>query len=401
MVHIYHALDDATLAAMEPLEVLGSQRDAFDIPPEITYLNCASLAPQLRSVTRAGIEAVRDGAAPWHRSSASFFEGPERVRALAARLMNVHADQVAVVPSVSYGIALAAANVSVERGQSIVILADQFPSNVYAWRALARARGAQLRTVQRPPTQSWTGAVLDAIDSSTAVVAVPNCHWTDGALVDLVPVAQAARSVGAALVVDASQSFGAYPLDVGAIRPDFLVSVGYKWLLGPYTLGYLYVAPERIAGGRPLELSWMGREGAEDFARLIDYTDELRAGARRFDMGESSHFTCLPMAVAGLEQILQWGVGRIQRSLTPLTRMLEVGARELGGEVLTESERVGHLIGIRLPGVRREIVADTLERARIYVSIRGSNIRVAPHLYNDPADVERFLSALKKIIEEA
>jgi selenocysteine lyase/cysteine desulfurase len=107
------------------------------------------------------------------------------------------------------------------------------------------------------------------------------------------------------------------------------------------------------------------------------------------------------MAVAGLEQILQWGVGRIQRSLTPLTRMLEVGARELGGEALAESERVGHLIGIRLPGVRREIVADTLERARIYVSIRGSNIRVAPHLYNDSADVERFLSALKQIIEEA
>ena len=386
---------------MVPPAVLGSQRNAFDIPPGITYLNCASLAPQLRSVTRAGIEAVREGAEPWHRGSAAFFEGPERLRILASRLMNVPADQVAIVPSVSYGIAVAAANVAVERGQSILVLAGQFPSNVYAWQALARARGAQLRTVQRAAAQSWTRAVLDAIDASTAVVAVPNCHWTDGALVDLVQVARAARAVGAALVVDASQSFGAYPLDVSAIRPDFLVSVGYKWLLGPYTLGYLYVAPERIAASRPLELSWMGRAGAEDFAKLVDYTDELRAGARRFDMGESSHFTCVPMAIAGLEQILQWGVERIQRSLAPLTRVLETGARELGGETLAEGERVGHLIGIRLPGMRGEMVADTLARERIYVSIRGSSIRVAPHLYNDPADVERFLSALRTIIEEA
>jgi selenocysteine lyase/cysteine desulfurase len=386
---------------MMPIEKLGSQRDAFDIPPGITYLNCASMAPQLRSATRAGIEAVRDGAAPWHLGSAAFFAGPERVRALAARLMNVDADDVAVVPSVSYGIAVAAANVSVERGQAIIVLDQQFPSNVYAWRALAQRRGAELRTVQRARDESWTRAILAAIDSSTAVVAVPNCHWTDGALVDLKQVGHAARAVGAAFVVDASQSLGAYPLDVSVVRPDFLVSVGYKWLLGPYTLGYLYVARERIAGGRPLEYSWMGRAGAEDFAKLVDYTDELRAGARRFDMGESSHFICAPMAVAGLEQILQWGVERIQYSLAALTRLLEVGARELGAETLAEGQRVGHLIGIRLPGLPATSVAESLASAGIYVSIRGSSIRVAPHLYNDSVDVERFLSALKALIEEA
>jgi selenocysteine lyase/cysteine desulfurase len=382
-------------------DTIGSQRDAFDIPPEITYLNCASMAPLLRSAVRAGTQAVRDGAAPWRWGSADFFEGPERLRALVARLMNADADNVALVPSVSYGIAVAAANVSVERGQSILILDEQFPSNVYAWRALAQRRGAQLRTVRRDRAESWTRAILGAIDRSTAVVALPNCHWTDGALVDLAQVGEAARAVGAALVVDASQSLGAYPLDVRAVRPDFLVSVGYKWLLGPYTLGYLYVARERIARSMPLEYSWMARAGAEDFARLIDYTDELRPGARRFDMGESSHFTCLPMAVAGLEQILQWDVERIQRSLLPLTRQLQDGARELGGETLDEGQRAGHLIGIRVPGLRGARVADALARAGIYVSIRGSSIRVAPHLYNDSSDVARFLQALKVVLKEA
>ena len=120
--------------------------------------------------------------------------------------------------------------------------------------------------------------------------------------------------------MDASQAAGAHPIDVGAVAAGLSLAVGYKWLLGPYSLGYLYVAPKWHERGVPIEQTWMSRAGAEDFTRLVDYIDEMRPGARRFDMGEFSQFTLLPMATAALEQVLEWGVDRASRATSVRSR---------------------------------------------------------------------------------
>jgi selenocysteine lyase/cysteine desulfurase len=377
-----------------PAQSIDSQRQLFDIPETVTYLNCANMSPQLRTVTAAGVAAVHHKAAPWTLRSEEWFAPAERLRALFAAVVNADAEGIALVPSVSYGITLAAANLEVCRGQSIVLLEGEFPSNVYAWQELARRRGAVIRTVKREATGTWTDSVLDAIRSDTAVVSVPNCHWTDGRLVDLARIAPAARSAGAALVVDASQSAGAYPLDVSMIQPDFLVTVGYKWLLGPYGLGYLYAAPRWRTDGAPLEHSWLTRAGAEDFTRLTEYSDTYRDGARRFDMGEFPQFVLSAMAVAALEQVLAWSVDRIHVTTAALTLLAEQGAAESGATAVPQRDRVGHLIGIRpRSGVRTSLLA-ALSGENIYVSIRDHAIRVAPHVYNTEADILRLLAVL-------
>jgi selenocysteine lyase/cysteine desulfurase len=366
----------------------------FEIPESVTYLNCANMAPQLRLVTAAGLDAVRRRTAPWAQSSADWFTGAEELRTLAGQVMRAQASHVALVPAVSYGIAIAANNVTVERGQSIVIVEHEFPSNVYAWRELAKRRDARLLTVLRHPASAWTEALLQTIDEETAVVSVPQCHWTDGSSIDLIRVGERAREVGAALVVDASQSLGASPLDLDRVQPDFLVSVGYKWLLGPYGLGYLYVAPKWHENGSPLEQSWLARRGSEDFAGLIDYRDEYRQGARRFDMGEFPQFVLAPMASAALRQILAWGVGTIEHTLARLTDDIAQRAATAGYEVLPYEQRCRHLIGIRLPGGVPASLPAALAAAGVYVSVRGDFIRVAPHLYNDGSDIERLFAVL-------
>jgi selenocysteine lyase/cysteine desulfurase len=236
-------------------ESLPLQRHLFEIPDEVVYLNCANLSPQLRSVTAAGLDSVAAKISPWKIKPPDWFSGAEALRGLAAKVVGANAESIALVPSVSYGIAIAAANVPVGRGQSIVLLHEEYPSNYYAWKELARRQDADIRIVRRAGDGTWTQAVIEAIDDRTAVVSVPNCHWTDGSLIDLERVSEKVRSVGASLVIDASQSLGAYPLDIGKVQPDFLVSVGYKWLLGPYALGYLYAAPKWQESGKPIENS--------------------------------------------------------------------------------------------------------------------------------------------------
>ena len=154
-------------------------------------------------------------------------------------------------------------------------------------------------------------------------------HWTDGALVDLEAVAARAHELGARLVIDGSQSVGAMPLDVTALRPDFVVTVGYKWLLGPFGVAYLWVADEH-RDGEPIEENWILRAGSEDFARLVDYRDEYQPGARRFDVGQRTQFELVPMAIAALQQLTDWQVPRAAATLATHTGRIADRADLLG-----------------------------------------------------------------------
>lgn len=371
--------------------MLGSQRDLFAIPDDVTYLNCAYLGPQLKSATEAGLAAARHKELPWEITPRNFFTGSEELRETFATLLGADSDGVAFVPSVSYGVGLAAANLPLA-GRAVLLPAEDFPSDVYPW---TRAAAGRVVTVARPADHDWTAAVLDRLDERVGVVAVPHAHWTDGGLFDLVRIGARAREVGAALVVDATQSLGALPFDVAAIQPDFVVTAGYKWLLGPYALGYLWVAPQH-RNGVPLEENWINRESSEDFARLIDYREGYQAGARRYDVGQRSNFVLVPLARAGLTQLIAWGVPEIADTIASLTSYLATGADKLGLETAPEQLRAPHLMGIRFPGGVPAGLAESLAAQRIYVSVRGDSVRVSPHLYNTTADCDRLLDALAK-----
>ncbi len=376
---------------------LPNQRSLFDIPDEIVYLNCSYMSPLPRASREAGQSGVARKSEPWKISAKDFFSESEAARGLFAELIGGDADGVAIVPSASYGVGLAAANLPIASGQTIVLLEDQFPSNVYPWRDLAVRSGATIVTVSRPPDYDWTTAILAHVDERTAIVAVPHCHWTDGSLIDLARVSERARAVGAALVVDGAQSVGAHPFSVAEIQPDFLVAVTYKWLLAPYSLGFVYVAP-RWREGVPLESNWITREQSEDFNGLVNYRDAFQPGARRYDMGERSNFALMPIAVASLRQLLAWRVEEIAATLRELTDHIEDGARHVGLDPVPSERRAGHLIGLRSNAALPPDLGKQLAAEGIYVSFRGNAIRVSPHLYNTHEEVDRLFQVLAKAL---
>jgi len=373
--------------------IIPCQRDKFDIPDDVTYLNCASLSPLSRAVQAAGLRGIDAKLHPWQLTPTDFFTGSDAVRALFARLVGAAASDIALVPSASYGLAVAARNLPLRPGRRVVVLAEQYPSNVYVWRDLARRNGGELVTLPPPEAGDWTASLLAAIDERVDIVAVPQVHWVDGRLVDLVAVGERVRSVGAALVLDLTQSLGALPFDVAEVDPDFIACAGYKWLMGPYSFGYLYVAPRR-QDGEPLEHGWITREGSRDFSRLVDYQDALLPGAVRFDVGERSNFALMPMAQAGLQQVLDWGVDRIAATLATLTDAIVARTRPLGLEALPQGVRAGHYLGLRFPGGFPEGLVERLAAAKVHVSRRGDGLRVTPYLYTMPADIDRFAAVL-------
>jgi selenocysteine lyase/cysteine desulfurase len=331
---------------------------------------------------------------PWEITAPAFFEQVEAVRELFAQVIGADADGVAVLPAVSYGVAVAANNLTMSPGGRVVVLAEQFPSNVYSWHDLASRMQGEVVTVARPSDHDWTTPLLDAIDERTQIVAVETCHWSDGGLVDLVRVGDRAREVGAALVIDGTQSVGAMPFDVRRVQPDFLFTAVYKWLLAPYGAALMWAAPDRREG-RPLELSWITRRDSDRFAGLVDYESELRPGARRYDVGQTSNFAMIPAVAAALEQTLEWGVEAIGEYVARLADLVASGASRLGLGVAPPGLRAPHLLGIHLGEADPEKVAASMADAGVFVSVRGTAVRVSPHVYNDGSDIERLIGALR------
>jgi selenocysteine lyase/cysteine desulfurase len=375
--------------------MLADQSHLFAVPRDITYLNSAYIGPRLHSVTDAGARALEATGQPWKVVPADFFEPVDALRANVAAALNADAAGVAIIAGISYGAGTAALNLSVGHGRTVVMLGEQFPSNVYPWQAKVASEGGAIVTVPRT-ADGWTSGVLEAIDSRTAVVSVPNCHWTDGSLVDLVAVGEAARAVGAALCVDASQSFCAMPLDVGAVRPDFLYSTAYKWQLGFYGHAYLWVA-EQHRSGIPLEQGWASRKGATDFAGLVDYTDVYEEGAKRFDAGERSNFVGVAMSNAAMDQITTWGVDAVAATLRSKTDRIASEAQEIGWVAAKPEARAPHLIGIRKPGGLPPGIKEAFAAADVSVSVRGDSIRIGPHLHTTDAHIDRLVSVLRSV----
>jgi selenocysteine lyase/cysteine desulfurase len=379
--------------------VITSERAAFNVPADIAYFNTASLAPQLRAVRTAGEAALERRGRPWTISASDWFAEVEQLRSLFAAIIGANADGVALVPATSYGFAVAARNLPLHAGERVLVLAEEYPSGIYTWSIAARRSGGDVLTVVRESGQSWTAAVLAALDERVAIVSVPNVHWTDGAVLDLVAIAERTREVGARLVIDGSQSVGAMPLDVRELRPDFLITVGYKWLLGPVSVGYLYVAEEHC-GGEPLEENWINRAGSEDFAALVDYRDTYQPGARRFDSGQRTKFELVPMAIAALEQILEWQVPRIAATLAARTADITQHVSRLGLAVAAhDAQRGPHMLGIRLPDNVRAQAPAALADGNCFVAMRGSSLRISPHLHTTDQDVERLSNGLRRTME--
>lgn len=378
------------------MPILPSQRHLFDIPGDIAYLNCAYMSPLSNAVAAASREGIDRKRHPWAVLPADFFALANQARDVYARLLGAPAtaDDIALVPAASYGMAVACANLPVRTGQTMLVLAEEFPSTILSWRERARAAGAELITVPRPADHDWTGAILQHIDHRTAVAALPAVHWIDGATIGLVPVAARLREVGAGLALDLTQSLGARPFPLAAVDPDFLVVAGYKWLLSPYSTGFLYVAP-RWQNGRPLEHHWFGRAGSQDFSNL-GYPDGFQPGARRFDVGEPSNFGLLPGAIAAVEQILEWGVDRIEATVGAFTDAIAIRAAPLGLTAVPAPLRARHYLGLKTAEGLPADLGGALARHGVHVSIRGGRtLRITPHVYNESWEVDRLLAVLE------
>lgn len=375
----------------------------FSLPKDATYLNGAYMSPLLKSVEKVGIKALKLKNNPTQIAAHDFFDPVDATRKSVAKLINAKKwESIAIVPSVSYGIANAAYNIDYKKNDEILVVGEQFPSNYYVWRTVGAHTGCKLKVIAAPDTnigrgEKWNTRILNSINPKTKVVALPMVHWADGTIFDLVKIRKAASKNNALLIIDGTQSVGALPFDVRKVKPDALVCASYKWLLGPYSSGFAYYG-KYFAGGAPMEESWMIRKDSQNFSALINYQKDYRQGSIRYDVGQSANFTLIPMMNQGVKQLLKWKPKNIQEYTRLITNDTLEDLQDAGYWIEDEAYRASHLFGIRPPfGTNTKKLKKKLAKKNISVSFRSDSIRVSPSVYNTKKDMERLKRVLLSV----
>ncbi|MEZ4939962.1 MAG: aminotransferase class V-fold PLP-dependent enzyme [Saprospiraceae bacterium] len=377
---------------------LTCQKHRFALDPNVHYLNGAAYSPGLQASVEKGLAGLRlKSETPYAIRPQDHFETGNRVRSLFSQLINAgDADRIALIPAVSYGMAVVAQNLhrwpGFQAKKHIVLIGEEFPNNVYAFERVCQAHGLAVKTVDRPKAPEnrgarWNEMLLEAVTDQTALVVASRVHWIYGTLFDLEALGRRCREQGAMLVIDATQSVGVLPFDLQAIQADAVICAAYKWLLGPYGTGMACFGAF-FDNGVPIEEGWMNRVGSDQFGQLTRYERAYRPKAQRYNAGEFSQFSQLPMLEAALEQLLEWDPQRLQAYCQELSSRFVPQWEALGCQLEATAHRAGHLFGLQLPGaVDYDALVQRLAEHRCYVSLRGGALRVSPNVYNDAADL--------------
>jgi selenocysteine lyase/cysteine desulfurase len=368
----------------------GRIRHRFPILERLVYVNSCSQGALSDAVQAAYADYLRDWdeqGAPWEY----WVERAERARASFAGLVNADADEVAVTTSLSAGVSALLSGLRFEGERTGIVVSDfEFPTVGQ----IAHAQELRGRRVVHVPEAEDATIPLErfdeAIDETTALVAVTHVCYRNGSRVDVEGVVELAHERGALVLLDSYQAAGAIPVDVRALGVDFLAAGTVKYLLGSAGLAFLYCRRELVERIRPTSTGWFADE---DIFEMDIYDYSPSATARRFEFG-TPPIPSIYAGIAGIELVKEIGVAETERHVRGLTALLVEGVDGLGGRLATprDPERRGPLVAIASKDEHALVAA--LAADGIVTSSRDGNLRVSPHAYNSAEDIEALLGAL-------
>jgi selenocysteine lyase/cysteine desulfurase len=389
--------------------IMECKKDLFPLENGLTYLNNASYSPLMKTSREAGIQGIDVKCSPQNITPQRHFTEHLLLRNQLKQLINCHdSDRIAIFPSVSYGMAIVAANLerlpTISSKKTILILEEEFPNDTYAFTRVAEKLNLDIVSISSTSDfetmgEVWNQTILDSINSDTALVVVPNVHWFYGIVFNLQGISEKCREHGALLVIDGTQSIGAMPFDVQMIQPAAVIVSAYKWVFGPYSIGFGYFGPF-FDDGIPIEESWMNRTNSENFSSLTILDSNYRPLAQRYNMGEFSEFINAPMLLDSVTHLLSWGIDEIQNYSQRITKEPLEALVSMGCQFTAPEYRSSHLFGLKLPShCNPADVVRSLKEQKIIVALRGPLLRIAVSVYNDQDDLWKLVRALEREIQ--
>ena len=368
-------------------------RALFPVTERAIYLNHAAVSPPPRPTIEAVQRQLSDVSNNGSVNFRDCLAVKESARKLTAAMLGARPEQVVFMRNTSDGLSSVANGLIWHPGDNIVTFRNEFPSNIYPWLRVRDAYGVEVRMCAERKGRIDLNELIGLIDSRTRVVAISHVQYASGFRVDLEQIGRAARASDALLVVDVIQAMGVIPTDVESELIDVAAGAGHKWLLTPEGVGILYLSDRARERIQPTLVGWVSVPDPDDYT---NFEQGWKPGALAWETGTG------PSAlIYGLEASLRLlnnvGTERIAKYLEELTDRL---CNQLEG-------REYEIVSSRLPGEKSQIVCirhvGSLSAMDIYAHLKSQNIvtaprvdrlRIAPHFYNTPGEIDALIASL-------
>jgi cysteine desulfurase / selenocysteine lyase len=364
---------------------------------DATYLNLAGQSPMPKVAVRAVHAALELKKFPHQIPDSAFFDLPNRIRAGIAKVIGSKAQEIALTTGASTGMSAVALGLTWKPGDEVITAKGEFPLQFTTWKPMEEREGIQLKVVAPRDKFITADDLIAALTPRTRVVSVSHVRFDNGSMIDAPKLAAACHAQGALLLLDVSQSCGAMPMDVATLGADFLVSAGYKWLLGPFGTGFFWAKSEHIAMMRPGPFYWMAMGGADNFAAMATAAPKPGADAKRWDAAETANYLNHCPLEASVEFIVRAGPGTVAEHNHKLINFMYERLpkdRCVPTSPLDPTQRGPYgCFAARSPEATASLY-ERLRRENIITSLREGNIRVSPHLYNTERDIDRLISVI-------
>jgi cysteine desulfurase / selenocysteine lyase len=364
---------------------------------DATYLNLAGQSPMPKVAIRAVQAAMEWKKFPQRIPDTAFFDVPNRVRASLAKLIGAQPEDIALTSGASTGMAAVAYGLKWRAGDEILTARGEFPLQYSTWKPMEEREGVKLNVVRPRDRFLTTDDVIAALTPRTRLVSISLVRFDNGVLLDGARLAAACHAQGALLLLDASQACGAVPTDVGAMGVDFLVSAGYKFLLGPFGTGFFWAKPEHVANMRPGPFYWMAAKGVDNFASM-DFANPTPApSGKRWDAAETANYFNHAALEASVGFVLQAGPETVRahnHSLIELLYQRLPKDRCVPTSPLNAADRGPYACFAARAPEKTAALYDQLRKANVIVSLREGNIRVSPYLFNTERDIDLLISVI-------
>jgi len=374
------------------------RQEWFEIE-DATYLNLASQSPMPKVSIRAVQAALEANKNPHHKADSTFFEVPNRLRTSLAKLIGARPEEIALTSGASTGVAAVAYALTWKPGDEVITAKGEFPLQYAVWKPMEEREGLKLTIVSPRERFITADDLISAMTPRTRLVSVSMVRFDDGSLLDVARVAEACHKQGALLLLDASQCCGSLPMDVNQLGADFIVSAGYKWLLGPFGTGFFWVKRDHLAMVRPGPFYWMAVAGSHNFSALNFDDAKPEANAKRWDSPEwASYYNFNLVALdTSVDFVVRMGpelVAAHNRKLIELMFERLPKDRFVPASPLDPARRGPYGCFAARSKEKTAEVYQHLRKENVVVSLREGNIRVSPHLYNTERDIDRLISVV-------
>jgi cysteine desulfurase / selenocysteine lyase len=363
----------------------------------VTYLNAALQGPLPLEAARQAQVALEWKTHPYRLPDSIYFDLPDRIREKVARVIGGHIEEIAVTTGASAGLAAVAASIDWKPGDEVLVGRGEFPAHFSTWLRYEQAGKLQVRVVEPRGRFISADDYIEAIGPETRLISASLVRFDNGARLDTISLARACEKVGAALLLDITQSAGTMPMNIRDLGASMAVSSGYKWLLGPYGVGFFWVAREWIDRLPLGAVYFMALEGARNLHALPTTNLRPMPGARLWDSAETANFTNLAAFDSSLDLVLRIGTDAVQRWIDSLVNEIIDGLPRTRCVLASPAERERRgpyvCISARDPNDTPALY-QKLRAAEISVSLRETALRIAPHIYNTTEDISRLMNVL-------